>query len=159
MLNRTTRLFWDAEPLKPREQSVGRKHSSGLLNSSNIVRTRLTRPSGDASHLFGHEHIEDQLLSPTLEAAARSRRLFLCPAPTRRARKWKSAGLPDSRTAHSCYAPRRIHRRSSFPECRDSFAVIWIPKQPARAAESPLRTSAERLRVFRASACRSTCVI
>src|SRR5438094_6799851 len=108
-------------------------------------------PSG-VFRLFAHVRIEGRLLSPTPESAVRARRLFQCPAPTSRARKGKSAGLPDSRTVHSCYAPHRIHRRSIFPECRDSFAAKRTPKQPATTAESPLKTSAGRLRAFRASA-------
>src|SRR5437773_6330830 len=112
----------------------------------------LTGPSGGASRPFAHERIEGQPLSPTPEADARSQPLFRCPAPTPPARRWKTVGLLDSRTRHSCCDPHRIRRRSSFPECKDSCAAIWSPKQPATAAGSPLKTSVGRLRVFRASA-------
>src|SRR2546425_9417556 len=114
-----------------------------------VERTRLTCANGGASRLCAHVRIEPQLLSSTPEAVGRSRPLSQYLAPTRLARRWKSVGLLGSRQGHSCYGPRRIHRRSSFPECRGSFATKWTPRQPARAVESLAKTSAGPLRVSR----------
>ena len=117
-----------------------------------IERTPLTCAIGGASRLSAHVHIEPQLLSSTPEAVGRSRPLSQYLEPTRLAHRWKSGGLPGSRQGHSCYGLRRIHRRSSFPEYRGSSVTRWTPKRPARAVESPAKTSAGRLRVSRSSA-------
>lgn len=117
-----------------------------------VERTPITCAIGGASRLSAHVHIEPRLLSSTPEAAGRSRPLSQYLAPTRLAHRWKSVGLPGSRQGHSCYGPRRIHRLSSFPECRGSFVTKWTPRQPARVAESPAKTNAGRLRVSRSSA-------
>lgn len=118
-----------------------------------VERTPLTSASGGASRLSLHVRIELRPLSSTPEAVGRSRPLSQYLSPIRLARRWKSVGLPGSRQGHSCYDPRRIHRRSSFPECRGSFATKSTPRQPARAVESLAKTSAGRPRVSRASSC------
>ena len=117
-----------------------------------VERTPLTCASGGASRFSAHVHIEPQPLLSTPEAVGRSRPLSQYLAPTRLARRWKSVGLFGSRQGHSCYGPRRIHMRSSFPECRGSFVTKWTPRQSARVAESLAKTSVGRLRVSRSSA-------